>query len=45
MAPGPAIAAASLDSQLGFAWESPSPAQEAVMSDQAGWPWADTGGG
>ena len=45
MAPGPALlAASSLESQLGFAWESPSPAQVAVISDcfipQAEWPWA-----
>ena len=36
------MAAASLDSQLGFTWESPSPAQVAAFSDcfiaQAGWP-------
>ena len=44
LAPGLALAAASLDSQLGFAWKSPSPAQVAAISDgfiaQAGWPWA-----
>ena len=43
VAPGLAPAAASLDSQLGFAQESPSPAQVAVISDcfipRAGWPW------
>ena len=43
--PGPAVAAASLVSQLGFAWESPSPAQVAAISDcfiaQAGQPWAE----
>ena len=44
MTPDLAIAAASLDSQLGFAWESPSPPQVAAISDcfiaQAGWLWA-----
>ena len=44
-APGLALAAASLDSQLGFAWESPGPAQVAAISDcfiaQAGWPQAE----
>ena len=38
------LAAVSLDSQLGYAWESPSPAQVATISDcfiaQAGWPQA-----
>ena len=38
------LAAASLDSQLDFTWESPSPAQVAAISDnfiaQAGWPQA-----
>ena len=33
MAPSLALAAASLDSQLGFAWESPSPARVAAISD------------
>ena len=37
-----ALAAASLDSQLGFTWKSPSPGQVAAISDcfvvQAGWP-------
>ena len=36
-----ALAATSLDSQLGFTWQSPSPAQVAAISDcfiaQAGW--------
>ena len=31
--PGLALGAGSLDSQLGFAWESPSPAQVAAISD------------
>ena len=39
-----ALAAASLDSQLGFIWDSPIPAQVAAFSDcfiaQAGWLWA-----
>ena len=43
-ASGPALAAASLYSQLSFILESPSPAQVAVFSDcfiaQAGWPLA-----
>ena len=33
MAPGLAIAATSLDSQLGTAWECPSPAQVAAISN------------
>ena len=44
MAPDLALGATSLDSQLGFAWETPSPALVAVISDcfiaHAGWPWA-----
>ena len=43
-APGLALAGASLDSQLGFTWETPSSAQVAATSDcftaQVGWPWA-----
>ena len=43
-ASGQALAAASLDSQLGLAYESPSSVQPAVISDgfiaQAGWPRA-----
>ena len=43
-APGLPRAAASLDSQLGSAWETPNPPQVAVISDcfitQAGWHWA-----
>ena len=42
--PDPALAAVSLDSHLSFAWESPSQAQVAAISDcfiaQAGWPQA-----
>ena len=42
--PRPALAAAISDSQPGFAWESPSHAQVAAISDyfrsQAEWPWA-----
>ena len=42
--PGQQLAAASLHSQLGLTWESPSPAQVAIISDcfivQTGWPWA-----
>ena len=49
MAPGQVLAAASLDSQLGFTWESPSPAQGATISDcltaQAGWPRENSDGG
>ena len=49
MIPGTALAAASLDSQLGFTWESLSPAQVPTISDcsisQAGWPRKNTGGG
>ena len=40
---GLALAAANLDLQLGFIWESSSTAQLAAISDcfiaQAGWPW------
>ena len=32
-APGPAVAAARLDSQFGFSQESPSPAQVTAISD------------
>ena len=42
--PKPSLAVTSLDSQLGFTWESPSPAQVAAISEcfiaQAGWPLA-----
>ena len=42
--PGLAQAAASLDAQLGFTWESPSPVKVAAISDcfvaQVGWPCA-----
>ena len=41
---GLALAPTSRALQLGFTWESPSPAQVAAISDcsiaQAGWPWA-----
>ena len=44
MVPGTSLAAASLDSQLGFVWESSISAQVAAISDcviaQAGWPRA-----
>ena len=49
-APGMTLAAASFDSQSGFSWEPPRPAQVAAISDcfvaHAGWPqvqhrWAD----
>ena len=42
--PGPALTAVSIESQLGFTWESPIPAQVAAISDcfiaHAGWPQA-----
>ena len=44
VAPGLALAAASLDELLGFTWESRSPVQLATISDsfiaQAEWPQA-----
>ena len=48
MSPGLVLAAASLDSQFGFTWESLSPAYVATITDcfiaQAGWPGQATGG-
>ena len=44
VAPGAALATANLDSQFGFAWESPSLAHSSshliAFIAQAGWPWA-----